>query len=310
MCKGLSYSLLKLPTRFHCLKGIFLLVVCVPNLPAKAITSEDLELRVMTFNIRNSYARDGENDWKYRKELVYQTIRDYSPAILGLQEANHAQQNELLTALPEYEFVGIGAKGETKGQYCSILYLKNRFKVDKTKTYWLSDTPTVPSSSWGNHHLRIFTYARLVEKESGNIINTYNCHLDDGSKKAREKSVRQIGEHILNQPSNEPFVFMGDFNAPENSAPIQQLGNFKTQQEGTIHLASDSFRMLHPQKKDVGTYHGYKGTTQGDKIDSIFVPPTTVVSEASIVRTSEQDRYPSDHFPVTATLRFKIIKGL
>jgi endonuclease/exonuclease/phosphatase family metal-dependent hydrolase len=287
-----------------------LFLLCISYLPAKVDASERLELRVMTFNIRNSYARDGENDWKYRKELVYQTIRDYSPAILGLQEANHVQQNELLTALPEYDFAGIGAKGETKGQYCSILYLKNRFKVDKTETYWLSDTPTVPSTTWGNHHLRIFTYARLVEKESGNIIYTYNCHLDDGSKKAREKSVRQIGEHILQQPSNQPFIFMGDFNAPENSVTIQQLGNFKTQQEGTIHLASDSFRMLHPQKKDVGTYHGYIGTTQGDKIDSIFVPPTTVVSEASIVRTSEQDRYPSDHFPVTATLRFKIIKGL
>jgi endonuclease/exonuclease/phosphatase family metal-dependent hydrolase len=285
-------------------------LLCISYLHAKADTSKELGLRVMTFNIRNSYARDGENDWKHRNELVYQTIRDYSPAILGLQEANHAQLNELLTALPEYGFVGIGAKGGTKGQYCSILYLKNRFEVEKTETYWLSDTPTVPSSTWGNHHLRIFTYARLVEKETEHIIHAYNCHVDDGSKKAREKSVRQIGEHILNQPSNYPFVFMGDFNAPENSVTIQQLGNFKTQKGETIHLASDSFRMLHPDRKDVGTYHGYIGNTQGDKIDSIFVPPATEVLQASIVRTSSNDRYPSDHFPVTATLRFKIIKGL
>lgn len=292
------------------LKVFPVFLLCISYLPAKADTSEELDLRVMTFNIRNSYARDGENDWKNRKELVYQTIGDYSPAILGLQEANHAQQKELLTALPEYDFVGIGAKGGTKGQYCSILYLKNRFKVDKTETCWLSDTPTVPSSTWGNHHLRIFTYARLVEKETGHIINIYNCHLDDGSRKAREKSVRQIGEHILQQASNQPFVFMGDFNAPENSATIQQLANFNTQKRESIHLASDSFRMLHPQKKDVGTYHGYKGNIQGNKIDSIFVPPATEVLQASIVRTSSNDRYPSDHFPVTATLRFKIIKGL
>ena len=292
------------------LKVFPLFLLCISYLAAKADTSEELDLRVMTFNIRNSYAQDGENDWKYRKELVYQTIRDYSPAILGLQEANHVQQNELLSALPEYGFVGIGAKGGTKGQYCSILYLKNRFRLDKAQTYWLSDTPTVPSSTWGNHHLRIFTFARLVEKETGLTIHSYNCHLDDGSKKAREKSVRQIGEHIFQQASNQPFVFMGDFNAPEKSATIQQLANFKTQKRESIHLASDSFRMLHPQKKDVGTYHGYIGNTQGDKIDSIFVPPATEVLQASIVRTSSNDRYPSDHFPVTATLRFKIIKGL
>ena len=183
-----------------CCRGRFfrifpLFFLCISYLPSKADTPKSLEVRVMTFNIRNSNARDGENDWKHRKELVYQTIRDYSPAILGLQEANHAQQNELLTALPEYGFVGIGAKGGTKG-HCSILYLKNRFRVDKTETYWLSDTPTVPSSTWGNHHLRIFTYARLVERETGHTIHVYNCHLDDGSKKAREKSVRQIAEHI------------------------------------------------------------------------------------------------------------------
>ena len=292
------------------LKVFPVFLLCIFYLPAKVDTSESLDLRVMSFNIRNSYARDGENDWKHRKELVYQTIRDYSPAILGLQEANHAQQNELLTALPEYGFVGNGANGGSKGQYCSILYLKNRFNVEKTETFWLSDTPSLPSSTWGNHHLRIFTYARLVEKETEHIINIYNCHLDDGSKKAREKSVRQIGEHILQQPSNYPFVFMGDFNAPENSVTIQQLGNFKTQKGETIHLASDSFRMLHPDRKDVGTYHGYIGNTQGDKIDSIFVPPATEVLQASIVRTSSNDRYPSDHFPVTATLRFKIINGL
>jgi endonuclease/exonuclease/phosphatase family metal-dependent hydrolase len=287
-----------------------LFFLCISYLPAKADTSKELDLRVMTFNIRNSYARDGENDWKNRKELVYQTIRDYSPAILGLQEANHAQQNELLSALPEYGFVGIGAKGGSKGQYCSILYLKNRFKLEKTETFWLSDTPSLPSSTWGNHHLRIFTYARLVEKETEHIINIYNCHLDDGSKKAREKSVRQIGEHILQQPSHESFVFMGDFNAPENSVTIQQLGNFKTQKGETIHLASDSFRMLNPDRKDAGTYHGYIGNREGDKIDSIFVPPATEVLQASIVRTSSNDRYPSDHFPVTATLRFKIIEDL
>ena len=297
-------------SRCGLLKSFPLFFLCIFYLPAKADTSKSLDLRVMSFNIRNSYARDGENDWKNRKELVYQTIRDYSPAILGLQEANHAQQNELLSALPEYGFVGIGAKGGSKGQYCSILYLKNLFKVGKTETYWLSDTPSLPSSTWGNHHLRIFTYARLVEKETEHIINIYNCHLDDGSKKAREKSVRQIGAHILQQPSNEPFVFMGDFNAPEDSVTIQQLGNFKTQKGETIHLASDSFRMLHPDRKDVGTYHGYKGNTQGDKIDSIFVSPVTEVLQASIVRTSSNDRYPSDHFPVTASLRFKIIKGL
>ena len=96
------------------------------------------------------------------------------------------QQNELLSALPGYDFVGIGAKEEPKGSIAPSSISKTASGLMRPKPYWLSYTPTVPSSR-GNHHLRIFTYARLVEKETGHIIHTYNCHLDDGSKKARKK---------------------------------------------------------------------------------------------------------------------------
>jgi endonuclease/exonuclease/phosphatase family metal-dependent hydrolase len=48
-------------------------------------------------------------------------------------------------------------------------------------------------------------------------------------------------------------------------------------------------------------FSGFKfGVTTGDKIDYVLVPPGTEVLEAAIVRTSRNDRYPSDHFPVVA----------
>ena len=124
-----------------------LFLLCIFYLPAKADTSESLELRVMTFNIRNSYARDGENDWKHRNELSTKPFVIIHPLFLDCGKPIMLSKTNS-SALPEYGFVGIGAQGGTKGQYCSILYLKNRFRVDKTETYWLSDTPTVPSSTW------------------------------------------------------------------------------------------------------------------------------------------------------------------
>ncbi len=48
---------------------------------------------------------------------------------------------------------------------------------------------------------------------------------------------------------------------------------------------------------------GFKGKANGDKIDFIFAQPGVEVLRAEILRDCQGDRYPSDHFPVTAALR-------
>lgn len=75
--------------------------------------------------------------------------------------------------------------------------------------------------------------------------------------------------------------------------------------EATPVSMADTFRVLHPNEKAVGTFNGFKGRTKGSKIDYIFVCAEFQTLEAVIVRTSRDGRYPSDHFPVTAELRFE-----
>ena len=66
----------------------------------------------------------------------------------------------------------------------------------------------------------------------------------------------------------------------------------------------DTFRVLHRDERDAGTFNGFKfGTTAGDKIDYVLAQPGTEVLRADILRDSRDDRYPSDHFPVVARLR-------
>jgi endonuclease/exonuclease/phosphatase family metal-dependent hydrolase len=64
----------------------------------------------------------------------------------------------------------------------------------------------------------------------------------------------------------------------------------------------DTFRVLHPDVKDVRTAHEFKGTRQGNKIDFVFVQPAVKVLEAEVLYDNIDGRYPSDHFPVTARL--------
>jgi endonuclease/exonuclease/phosphatase family metal-dependent hydrolase len=68
----------------------------------------------------------------------------------------------------------------------------------------------------------------------------------------------------------------------------------------------DTFRVLHPDVKDVRTGHGFKGMRQGNKIDYVFVPPGTKVLEAEILYDNVDGRYPSDHYPVDARFRLSI----
>ncbi len=63
--------------------------------------------------------------------------------------------------------------------------------------------------------------------------------------------------------------------------------------------------MLHPDAVEVGTFNGFSGETSGPKIDGVFVSAGWRVEAAAIVRASGEGRYPSDHFPVVATLSLR-----
>ena len=119
----------------------------------------------MSFNIRYGTAPDGENRWERRRESVVHVIREFDPAVVGLQEALRFQLNELRAALPGCEEIGVGRRdGREAGEYAAILYDRRRLEVVEQGTFWFSETPAVPgSTSWGNRITRICTWARFRE---------------------------------------------------------------------------------------------------------------------------------------------------
>jgi endonuclease/exonuclease/phosphatase family metal-dependent hydrolase len=265
----------------------------------------DLEIRAMTFNIRYGTANDGQNRWENRRELVCNVLRDNQPDVAGLQEALRFQLDEIRKVLTDYGELGVGRDdGNTQGEYAAILYRVEKFRVDESGTFWLSDTPEVPGSNqWGNACVRICTWARLIDKKSGKGFYIYNLHLDHVSQSGREKSVVLLTQRICSRKHGDQFIVTGDFNAGENNPAILYL-------KGRTELGSaanpipmvDTFRILHQDSTDVGTVHSFKGGVTGEKIDYILVPKAAKVSESQIVRTSFGGYWPSDHFPVIARL--------
>ena len=65
--------------------------------------------------------------------------------------------------------------------------------------------------------------------------------------------------------------------------------------------------MLHGSAKDVNTFHSFRGGKSGEKIDFIFCPPWATVLEAQILHDQKDERYPSDHFPLSARVLLPVV---
>ena len=261
-------------------------------------------LTVMTFNIRYGTAKDGENHWTARREMLFDVVREQDADLVGLQEALASQIDEIIAAVPMYAVVGVGRDDAARaGEYSAILFRKNRFRVAEAGTFWFSDTPSVPGSkSWGNNITRISTWARFVDRDGRGFYH-FNLHLDHESQPSRERSTALLKQRIeARAVSTDPVVVTGDFNVGERNPALPALVGRGPGDATAAFL--DTFRVKHPDDTTVGTFTAFKfGATGGDKIDYVLVQPGTDVLAADIVRTSRNDRYPSDHFPVVAKVR-------
>ncbi len=262
-----------------------------------------LTVRVLSFNIRYGTARDGEHAWPFRRSLVFDVIRSGQYDFVGLQEALRFQLDEINREVPGYSEIGVGRDdGKSAGEHSTILFRSQRWAVDQAGTFWLSDTPNVPGSrSWGNRIPRIVTWARFIEKTSGQALFVFNTHFDHQSLPSRVRSARLLAARIAARNPRDPVIVTGDFNAVPEEETIRYLVGSEGQ---TPVRLIDTYRAVHPNPTpDEATFHGFRGLTRGRRIDYVFVTEGIAVRSARIVRTSRDGRYPSDHYPVEAVLQ-------
>ena len=263
--------------------------------------AEPPPVRVMSFNLRYGTADDGDNAWPHRRDLVMRTIGDFNPTLLDVQEALRFQLDELHAEFPHLAEIGIGRDdGAEAGEYSAILYDLERLERLDSGTFWLSDTPeVVASTSWGNRITRIVTWTRLRDRAGGDTFYVFNTHWDHESQPSRERSAELILQRIADRAGGGPVILTGDFNAGEDNPAFARL---VAAYAGAADHLRDTFRALHPDAEDVGTFNGFTGERSGEKIDAILVSGEWRVLEAGIDRAHDGGRYPSDHFPVTAVV--------
>lgn len=272
-------------------------------------------LDVMSFNIRYDLATSwlDEDGWNYlfgtpRRERVETVIADFGPDLLCVQEARDHQVEDLRAFLDGHDFYGVGREnGRSRGEHAGIFYDASRFVRRDSGTFWLSHDPDEAGSTFpGAEHPRIASWVELLDTENDLPLFVLNTHWEPGSSNAdaRAHSAALIRQHIDALAPGTAVIVTGDLNAAETEGSLRVL---RGELDPYGLALVDSYRALHEPSPYEDTAHQWTGDPEGRRIDYVLASEQLVPLEATIVRDRVAGRWPSDHFPVTATFDLRVV---
>ena len=296
---------------------------------------EPVKVRVGTYNIRLSPGDKGTpNAWDERKADMVALIRKLDLDAFGLQEVCPDQMQYLREQLPEYEFVGEHREADrVSGEASPVCYRRSKFDAEKAGTFWLSETPDVPGvKGWGAACPRVCSYLVLRDRRRGRRFCFANVHTDHKSAEAREKGMLLVIDRMKEFGKGAPIVFTGDHNCRETEAPAVAVSKLlsnalyasETPPKGSWRTFSGwswrdaEYSAVDALKMPENVRNARKGSPDADKdrngghvwedcgarIDYIYVSPGVRVLDYETVNDPRPGAklYPSDHFPIVATV--------
>ncbi|PRZ43418.1 endonuclease/exonuclease/phosphatase family metal-dependent hydrolase [Antricoccus suffuscus] len=247
-------------------------------------------LRVVSFNIRYGTARDGLHSWPLRRRGVRELMRTLGYDACGLQEVMNQQREYLAAGLHDDDWYGVGrTDGFHEGEQAPLVVRRAAIDVDDWSTKWLAEDPdSVGSRGWDAKIPRVATVVRGRHLASGGDVGIINTHFDHRGARAQHESARLIAD-IVRLDASRRWLVMGDFNVGIGAPALTAL------REAGLRSALPS--------SAGGTFHGWSGATDRQRIDHIFIGPGWTVVRSGIRLDRPWGILPSDHWPVFADLR-------
>lgn len=254
----------------------------------------------MSFNLRFASSQP-PNAWPDRRPLVKRLIERDSPDVIGTQEGLYAQLRDIAADLPDYDWIGLGREGGSRGEFMAVFYRRDRLEPVAFDHFWLSDTPNVIGSiTWDHTYHRMVTWVRFRERTTGREFYFWNTHLDHEIEPARQKAAALIRDRLAPLDPAVPLVLAGDFNC---AAGASRAYDILTRDAGLIDTWTSAAMR---ENETFNTFHNYETPLQeGIRIDWILARPPVAVGRAEIVTDHDAGQYPSDHFPIVAEVRFE-----
>jgi endonuclease/exonuclease/phosphatase family metal-dependent hydrolase len=251
-------------------------------------------MKIISSNIRFANSGDGAHDWALRKGLLQNIYLNFAPDILGTQEGRVAQIHQLRDGLKNLALVENHRAWIEDRMYPCLFINPETVFVEKSGDIWLSETPEIAGSvSFDSAFPRLCTWAKIKLKQSGHNLTVVNTHLDHILQKSRKEQIKVLIREIQ-KLGNDPVIILGDFNeSPSTEIQKDLLEAFKLQ---------DPWKeMGHAEET---SHHGFLGEeASGDRIDWILVPKTFECESITLDKRSfENGIFPSDHYPLLATV--------
>lgn len=258
-------------------------------------------LKVASYNLRLNTSRDlPVNRWKARAPRCLELLKTEKFDIFGTQEAQKCHI-ETITSIG-YKVIGLPRDNSKAPEHSTIFYNPETLELQKTETFWLSETPDVPGSrSWNTACPRICTIGYFTHKASGKKFVFVNTHLDHRSQPARKNGIKLIMTYLRKFKLDYPYILTGDFNARPDSDVYKEIAGFMAD-------ARTIAETILPSPKQ--TFHAYQADPAKRRmslpIDYIFVNNVAVkVKSFQVIDDFKNGLASSDHFPVTATIVLK-----
>jgi endonuclease/exonuclease/phosphatase family metal-dependent hydrolase len=250
----------------------------------------------MTFNLRYA-SPTPPHAWHERRPVTVELIQQHAPDVIGTQEGLYQQLKDLAADLPQYEWIGLGREGGSRGEFMAVFFRSERLEPLEYDHFWLSDTPDIiGSASWGNTVRRMVTWVKFRDRAGGGAFYFFNTHFDHQSQPSREKSAELTRTRVESLMTDLPIILVGDFNAAAENNNVYSILVGTDRFEDTWQTAKD-------RGPQVATFHNYRGPVpNGMRIDWILARGAVRALSSEIVTFAKEGQYPSDHFPVVATL--------
>jgi len=299
-----------------------------------------LAFLLMTFNLRYSSASDGSNKWEnadqhpQRREVVVRVITNYMPDLMGFQEGEDDQLAYLAAYLPDcYAIEQQKPSGGGGSENAAFAYNTNLLALLDRGTFSLGTSPgggywnNTPGTNF-NPYLyfpdmglafpRLAIWGLFQWQATGQEFVFYSTHYDFNDEPQVRSAWLMTDDALARNdrmPDSPLAIIAGDFNSTQNDRDWHFFtGTLST--NGLTGDFTDSWYQVEGSWTDSGTIHGFHGGTisENSRIDWMlhrggFIASNIVIVSDHYLSTNTVSwgthiLYPSDHYPVMATLHF------
>lgn len=257
-------------------------------------------LTVACYNVQEISPHGGAAPWDERGESVAELIRRHDPDIVALQDVRtvarsyddyrNVQLEWLTESFPDYTITAVG-RPATYPSTQPVMVLSTRFVPMEQGFFFFSPTPDVIyADPWVGRTPYFCSWVRVVDSTTDQVVRLYNVGYPDDTRTNQSRAADLLARRVHAPDDTEDHVLVvGSFSAPAVFGSLKRLSGTGLTRAGPRGT----------------TYHMGKGLNLLPAYDHIFIGSGFTVWDAWADRSRPNKAWPSDHYPIFATLTYR-----